>query len=128
MNIAILASAFYPHVGGVEQLCRQLAHAYIAQGHGCIVLTNRWPRDLPRREAYQGIDGFRLPFWVPEGSLSHRLTHRRIMAELVAILGAAGLMRSKAFDWGAIAAHYLDLYERVLPAATNSSTTTSSVA
>src|SRR4051812_27723439 len=28
MNVAIFASAFYPHVGGVEELCRQLAHAY----------------------------------------------------------------------------------------------------
>lgn len=90
MNIAIFASAFYPHVGGVEELCRQLAHAYIAQGHGCIVLTNRWPRDLPSRETYEGIDVFRLPFRIPEGSLkaqiSYRLTHRRIISELIAVL------------------------------------------
>lgn len=90
MNIAIFASAFYPHVGGVEELCRQLAHAYIAQGHGCIVLSNRWPRDLPRRQTYEGIGVFRLPFRVPEGSLkarfSYRLTHRRVLAEMISIL------------------------------------------
>lgn len=90
MNIAIFASAFYPHVGGVEELCRQLAHAYIARGHGCIVLTNRWPRDLPKREAYEGIEVLRLPFRIPEGSLkarlSYALTHGRIVAELLGIL------------------------------------------
>jgi len=90
MNIAIFASAFYPHVGGVEELCRQLAHAYVRAGHGCIVLTNRWPRDLPAFEEYEGIPLYRLPFRVPEGGVkaqvSYRLTHRRILAELISIL------------------------------------------
>ncbi|MGC8625927.1 MAG: glycosyltransferase, partial [Phycisphaerae bacterium] len=68
MNIAIFASAFYPSLGGVEELCRQLALELMRQGHGVIVLTNRWPRDLPANESIDGITVYRLPFRLPEGS------------------------------------------------------------
>lgn len=90
MNIAIFASAFYPHVGGVEELCRQLAHSYRAAGHECIVLTNRWPRSLPRYELYEGIPVYRLAMRVPEGNLktrvNYRLTHPLIRREMISIL------------------------------------------
>jgi glycogen(starch) synthase len=90
MNIAIFASAFYPHVGGVEELCRQLAHAYRAAGHECIILTNRWPRSLPEFEEYEGIPVYRLAMRVPEGSLkaraNYRLTHNSIRREMLSIL------------------------------------------
>lgn len=79
MNVAIFASAFHPHVGGVEELTRQLAHEYARQGIGTIVLTSRWPRSLPRRELYQGIPIYRLPMRIPESSIkskiSFHLTH-----------------------------------------------------
>jgi len=79
MNVAIFASAFHPHVGGVEELARQLAHEYARQGIGTIVLTSRWPRSLPRRELYQGIPIYRLPMRIPESSIkskiSFHLTH-----------------------------------------------------
>lgn len=69
MNVAIFASAFYPHVGGVEELCRQLAHAYRRRGMGVIVLTNRWPRTLPEFENVEGIPVHRIAMRVPDGSL-----------------------------------------------------------
>lgn len=68
MNIAIFASAFYPHVGGVEELCRQLAHAYRRGGMNVIVITNRWPRSLPEFERYEGIPVYRLAMRIPDGS------------------------------------------------------------
>ena len=90
MNIALFASAFYPHVGGVEELVRQLARAYIARGDRAIVLTNRWPRDLPAHEDYEGIPTYRLAMRVPEGSLkaklNYRLTHAGIEKEMLQIL------------------------------------------
>ena len=67
MNIAIFASAFYPHVGGVEELVRQLAHEYKRRGLGVIVLTHRWPRSLPVFEEFEGIPIYRLAMRVPEG-------------------------------------------------------------
>jgi glycosyltransferase involved in cell wall biosynthesis len=69
MNVAIFASAFHPHVGGVEELCRQLAHAYIKRGMGVIVITNRWPRNLPEFESVEGIPVHRIAMRIPDGSL-----------------------------------------------------------
>lgn len=73
MNIAIFASAFHPHVGGVEELCRQLAHAYRHLGLGVIVVTNRWPRNLPEYELYEEIPVYRLAMRVPDGSFKAHL-------------------------------------------------------
>jgi len=90
MNVAIFASAFYPSLGGVEELVRQLAHAFIAKGSPTIILTNRWPRSLPDFEQFEGIPLYRLPFRVPEGSFkarfNYRLTHRAIERQMLAIL------------------------------------------
>ncbi len=90
MNIALFASAFHPSLGGVEELCRQLALELMRQGHGVIVLTNRWPRDLPADETIDGISVYRLPFRLPEGSakaaINYHLTHRGIENEMLSIL------------------------------------------
>lgn len=68
MNIAIFASAFHPHFGGVEEACRHLALEYQRRGHGVHVITTRHPRDLPARETVQGIPVSRLPFEMPRSS------------------------------------------------------------
>lgn len=90
MNIAIFASAFYPHVGGVEELVRQLAHEYNCKGHHVVVLTNRWPRDLPIYEVYEGIPVYRLAMRVPDGSVkahvNARLTGSMIRRRMINIL------------------------------------------
>ncbi len=90
MNIALFASAFHPSLGGVEELCRQLAMELMRQGHGVIVLTNRWPRDLPATDTIDGISVYRLPFRLPEGSakaaINYHLTHRGIEREMLSIL------------------------------------------
>ena len=90
MNVAIFTSAFYPSVGGVEEAVRQLAYTYSRKGISTIVLTNRWPRSLPRYEEYEGIPVYRLAFRVPEGSfkarLSYSLTHQLICHQMLNIL------------------------------------------
>jgi glycogen synthase len=75
MKIAIFASAFYPHIGGVEELVRQLAREYQRRGIPVIVVTNRWPRSLPAREIFEGITVYRLPMRMPEGSLKARMSY-----------------------------------------------------
>lgn len=96
MNIAIFASAFYPHVGGVEELCRQLSLELMRKGHRVIILTNRWPRSLPEYEEVDGIPVYRLPFRVPDGSvkahLSYHLTHQQICRQML------GILRKHAMD------------------------------
>ena len=90
MNIALFASAFHPHVGGVEEHVRQLAHAQRKMGMKPIVITNRWPRDLPQHEIYQDIPLYRLPMLIPEGSfktrLKFKLAHAGIQREMLGIL------------------------------------------
>jgi glycogen(starch) synthase len=91
MNIALFASAFYPHVGGVEELCRQLAHEYQARDHGVAVFTERWPRSLAAYEVYEGIPVHRIPFRVmSEGvraKIKYLATHRAIRRRLLELLG-----------------------------------------
>jgi glycogen(starch) synthase len=90
MNVAIFASAFHPSVGGVEELVRQLAHEYRRQGMNVIVLTNRWPRSLPKHEIYEGIPVYRLAMRLPHFSLQIRvnywLTHQAVRQRMLNIL------------------------------------------
>lgn len=90
MNIALFPSAFYPSLGGVEELTRQLAHEYRRAGHGVILVTNRWPRNLPRHEVFEGLPLYRIPMRVPDGSLRVRLncglTRGLIARDLLRIL------------------------------------------
>ena len=65
MNIAIFASAFYPHFGGVEEACRHLALEYQRRGHGAHIITTRHPQDLPAQETVEGVDVWRFPFEMP---------------------------------------------------------------
>ena len=81
MNIAIFASAFHPSLGGVEELVRQLAHALQRAGHRAIILTERWPRDLPERENFEGLSVHRFPFRVAVESPS---ATRRLRTQITA--------------------------------------------
>ena len=65
MRILLVPSAYYPHVGGIEELTRQLALAFRARGHEAAVLTNRWPPATPRHEVLNSIDVTRLRFALP---------------------------------------------------------------
>jgi glycosyltransferase involved in cell wall biosynthesis len=75
---ALFPSSFHPHLGGVEELVRQLAHAQQRAGAQPVVHTMRWPRDLAAREQWDGIDIRRHSYRVPEGSL------RRVVPAAVA--------------------------------------------
>ena len=66
MNIAIFPSAFYPSLGGVEELVRQLAQQLKRDGHQIMIATNRWPKTIPEREDFDGLDVHRYVCRVPE--------------------------------------------------------------
>jgi len=76
MNIALFASAFHPSLGGVEELCRQLAHEFQRREWRVCVLTNRWPRSLPAVETFEGIPVFRVPMRAPGSGLKSEVTFR----------------------------------------------------
>lgn len=65
LRILLTPSAYYPHVGGIEELTRQLALALIARGHEAAVLTNRWPAGVRRTDVLDGIHVTRLRFPLP---------------------------------------------------------------
>ena len=96
MNIAIFASAFHPSLGGVEELVRQLAHSLERAGHRAIIVTERWPRDLPAHEEFEGLDVHRFPFRVAIGSsnatrrlrsqVTAKLSRPRVESQIAALL------------------------------------------
>jgi glycogen(starch) synthase len=95
MKIALIPSAFHPSLGGVEELSRQLAHALKRRGHQVIVISDRWPRDLPENETFEGLQLFRLAMRAPEPNHKARLTFalteaktRKKMQQIVGDFGA----------------------------------------
>jgi glycosyltransferase involved in cell wall biosynthesis len=64
---AVFASSFHPHAGGVEELVRQLCHRQTLAGARPVIHTMRWPRALPARERWEGLDIRRHSYRIPEG-------------------------------------------------------------
>lgn len=87
---AIVASNFYPHMGGVEETVRQLARRQRASGAIPLVVTMRWPKSLPPTDLVDGIEVrrhvFRSPERDPKQFLGAVLTRgaivRRVTAEI----------------------------------------------
>ncbi len=86
LRIAVFASSFHPHLGGVEELVSQLARRLQGRGVPTIVVTNRWPRQLPEREVVEGTEVIRVPMRTPDSGpksrLSYLLTTRAIESRL----------------------------------------------
>ena len=68
-DVALLPSAFFPHLGGVEELTRQLAHEHVRRGARPLIITNRWPIHLPAVSEVEGLPVRREPFLTPERQL-----------------------------------------------------------
>ena len=68
-DVALFPSAFFPHLGGVEELTRQLAHEHVRRGARPLVVTNRWPQDLVSHDTVEGLPVRREPFLTPERRL-----------------------------------------------------------
>ncbi len=66
MKIALFASRFFPHIGGVEEVVRQMAHQERLHNEMPLIVTNQWPKDLPAVETFEGIPLRRYNFRVPE--------------------------------------------------------------
>ena len=65
MRILLAPSAYYPHVGGIEELTRQLAIELESRGHDVSVLTGLWPVGVARSEVLDGVRVARLSFPLP---------------------------------------------------------------
>jgi len=67
-RVLLFPSAYYPHVGGIEEVTRQLALHLAARGHHAEVVTNLWPAGTAVRETLDGVPVTRLPLVLPEHS------------------------------------------------------------
>lgn len=65
-RVALFPSAFHPHLGGIEETTRQLAHQLHARGGEPLICTHRWPRTLPAVERFEQLDVRRFRFLMPE--------------------------------------------------------------
>jgi glycogen(starch) synthase len=85
-RIAIVASAFHPSLGGVEELVRQQAKQFAEMGVESLVVTNQWPRTLPSRAWVGEVPVLRLPFRFPgvgwRSELTFLLSARRVLQTL----------------------------------------------
>ncbi|MCW2616782.1 MAG: putative glycosyltransferase, group 1 [Frankiales bacterium] len=63
---AVFASAFHPHIGGVEELVRQLVAEQARRAMQPVVVTNHFPKTLPAVEMVEGTPVLRHVFRVPE--------------------------------------------------------------
>jgi len=64
-NVALFASSFAPHIGGVEELSRRLAIELRRRGSDTVVVTNRYPANLSAHEVVDDIPVYRERFRFP---------------------------------------------------------------
>lgn len=66
MRILLWPSSYVPVLGGLQEVCRQLAQHLIAENHQVLVLTQRYPRSLPSHEEIDNVSVRRLLFLKPK--------------------------------------------------------------
>jgi glycogen(starch) synthase len=91
MNILLMPSAYFPSLGGVEELTSKLASQYESRGHSVAVLTNQWPSWLSGQEEVDGQRIYRIPFLVPE--LRIRTLIRLVALSLVILVRLVKIVR-----------------------------------
>jgi len=60
MRVLLVTSLYSPHVGGVETMTKELIEHYIDHGIDSVMLTKKWPDNLPEHEKIEGIDVYRV--------------------------------------------------------------------
>jgi len=81
-KVLLCPSAFYPSLGGVEEVCRNLGRQLQAQGFEVAVAVNRHPSTLPEIEEVDGLPVHRFPLEYPNRSLQGIITAAKIPLHL----------------------------------------------
>lgn len=66
MKILLVPSSFWPNVGGVEEVTRNVCQQLLRSGHCVVVATNKWPKGLPDSDSHFGFLIQRFSFLVPD--------------------------------------------------------------
>jgi len=103
MKILLVPDSYLPSLGGLELNTHELAKALSKKGHDVVVLTSNFGLwRLAHHEKIDGIDIFRLPFYLFRGSLKSLLAF--LICFPIALLGTCALIRK--FDPDIINVHY----------------------
>lgn len=62
MNILMLATSYFPHIGGVEQVVRKTSIELMQFNHEVVIVTERKPRSLAFHQMIDNCPVYRLPF------------------------------------------------------------------
>jgi glycosyltransferase involved in cell wall biosynthesis len=65
VRILLISSSFSPVLGGLQTVVYQLAAGLVQEGHAVQVVTNRYPRSLPRNEKLDNVPVHRSLFLTP---------------------------------------------------------------
>lgn len=65
MKVLLISASYHPVLGGLQTVTRQLARALSESGHQVKVITNRYPRSLPARDAVDTVEVERWPLFYP---------------------------------------------------------------
>ncbi len=63
MKILFVLENYYPNIGGVETLFKNLSESLVQRGYTITILTNQFSKSLSRRESINGVDIVRVPFY-----------------------------------------------------------------
>lgn len=66
LQILIVAARYLPHQGGLETVVKEISHFFESSGHKVSIVTNRYPRNLPRNEKINGVNVTRFQFIYPQ--------------------------------------------------------------
>lgn len=66
MRVLIIPSRYLPHHGGLETTVREVSQQLVRSGHIVAIVTNRYPRRLPRHETIDNVPVTRLQFLYPQ--------------------------------------------------------------
>jgi len=75
MRILIIATSYYPHIGGVEYVVKSTAERLVRKGHNVTVIAGNPAGNTPQREVINGVEVIRWPTWAPNGA--YHLPRRR---------------------------------------------------
>ena len=90
MRVWLAPSAFAPHRGGVEEVALRTAQHLQAAGDEVLVVTNRWPLDLPESDVVERVPVVRVPFALPAARPGAVAGYLRDRARHVRALGRVG--------------------------------------
>lgn len=81
-KVLLCPSAFYPSLGGVEEIARNLALEYQKRGIEVLIATNRHPESLPQADTFTSIEVRRFFFSYPSRSFAALVALPKMLSEI----------------------------------------------